>query len=261
MKLIGMLFTFLFPLVVAPGVSFADTVINFSSTSGNGITFTKTTGGEYMTFSNLKVGSGEIGGVSYSSDSAMNTPITISPGVGGHFFMNSVSSDGLTGYFASNSNATIQIGNAASGYLTGSLSMVELDTNTSTKYPKGHGGFTLTLNLANMSYTCGSGCTSSTLLRTFAATGSGTNNAYNSITFTFNGLTNVSSLLNTTGSTTAAGSLDSYFDTVTPEPVSLALFGSCLLAMGAKFRRNAKSSRNPSFRSAAGTDGAKSDHC
>ncbi|MDR3764885.1 MAG: hypothetical protein P4M01_12405 [Acidobacteriota bacterium] len=241
MKFTHLMLKILFVLAVVPGVSYADTVINFASSGGNGITLTKETGGEYLTFSNLYVGSGSIGGTSYSSDSAIGSAVTLSAGSGGHFFLDSVSSDGLTGYFASNSTATITIGNASSGYLTGTLSLIELDTNTTSKYPSGHGSFSLSLTLTNMSYTCGTGCTYSTLLSTFAATGNGTNNAYNTITFTFNGTTNVSSLLSVTSSgTTAAGSLDSYYDTVTPEPASLALFGSCLLAAGMKFRGKAK---------------------
>lgn len=240
MKPIHCLIRLLFVMVFVQGVVFADTVINFASSGGNGITLTKTTGGEYLTFSNLYIGSGSIAGTNLSSDSAMNAPVTISPGAGGHFYMNSVSTDGLTGYFASNSAATITIGNASSGYLTGSLGMIELDTNTSTKYPNGHGSFTLSLTLTNMKYTCGTGCTYSNLLSTFAATGNGTNNAYDTITFTFNSKTNVSSLLGMNGSTTAAGSLDSFYDTVAPEPASLALFGSCLLMAGIKVRQRSK---------------------
>jgi len=95
--------TLLMILIVVRIPARADTVINFASSGGNGITFTHTTGGEYITFSNLYVGSGYIGDGSnpLSGDSAMNAPVAISPGAGGHFFLNSTSSDGLTGYFRS----------------------------------------------------------------------------------------------------------------------------------------------------------------
>lgn len=216
----------------------ADTVINFASYSGNGITFTSTTGGQNITFSNLLVGG--------STDSSNTTPVVISPGAGGHFFLNSVSSDGLTGYFASNSTSTLTIGNAASGILQGSLQMVEIDTNTSHTYPNGHGSFALTLVLSNMSFTpcTTNGCTSSTLLSNFAQLGNGSN-ASNTITFSFSASTasNAASLLGLTGThaTTVEGTLDSVYDTVAPEPASLALFGSGFLLAGmkllAKFKR------------------------
>jgi len=240
MNRLHLLYKLLLAVVLVQGVAFADTVINFASSGGNGITLTQTSGGEYLTFSNLYIGSGSIAGNNLTTDSAMNAPVTISPGAGGHFYMDSVSSDGLTGYFASNSAATISIGNTKSGFLTGSLGMIELDTNTSHQYPNGHGSFTLSLTLTNMQYTCGAGCTYSQLLSTFAATGNGTNNAYDTITFTFNSKTNVSSLLGSNGSTTAAGSLDSFYDTAAPEPASLALFGSCLLMAGIKVRQKVK---------------------
>lgn len=221
-------------LVAARVPAHADTVINFASYSGNGITFTQTSGGEYMTFSNLYVGG--------ASDSANATPVVISPGAGGHFFLNSASSDGLTGYFASNATSTLTIGNANSGILTGSLQMIEIDTNTSKTYPNGHGSFALTLVLSNLSFnSCtATNCTSSTLLQNFAQLGNG-NNASNTITFSFSSSTasNAASLLNLSGthSTTVEGTLDSMFDTVTPEPASLALFGTCLLMAGMKLHR------------------------
>ena len=224
----------------------ADTVINFASSGGNGITFTHTTGGEYITFSNLYVGSGYIGDGSspLTGDSSMNAPVVISPGAGGHFFLNSVSSDGLTGYFASNAAATLTIGNASSGIMKGSLSMIEIDTNTSPTHPNGHGSFALTLVLSNLSFSSCSttGCTNSTLLQNFAQLGNGSN-ASNTLTFSFSSstATNAASLLGLTGShgTTVEGTLDSSLDSVAPEPASLALFGSCLLMAGTKIYRRA----------------------
>jgi hypothetical protein len=217
----------------------ADTVINFASYSGNGITFTHASGGENMTFSNLYVGG--------ATDSANATPVVISPGASGHFFLNSASSDGLTGYFASNSSASLTIGNASSGILQGSLQLVEIDTNTSRTYPNGHGSFSLTMVLNSMSFSsCTTvGCTNSTLLQNFAQFGNGSN-ASDTITFSFSATTaaNAASLLSLAGthSTTTEGTLDSIWDTVTPEPASLALFGSCLLMAGVKLhRRVAKS--------------------
>lgn len=237
-------FTALIVIVIAGRTpARADTVINFASYGGNGITFTQTTGGEYTAFSNLYVGSGSIAGGQLTGDSALNTPVTISPGAGGHFYLDSVSSDGLTGYFASNSNATLTIGNGSSGILTGSLQMVEIDTNTSKTYPNGHGSFSLTLVLSNMSFSSctTTGCTNSTLLQNFSQLGNGSN-ASNTITFSFSSSTasNASSLLSLTGThaTTVEGTLDSIYNTVTPEPASLVLLGSCLMMMGTKLYRD-----------------------
>jgi hypothetical protein len=233
-------------LIISTVAAHADTVINFASSGGNGITFTQTSGGQYMTFSNLYVDSGYIGDGSdnLSGDSAMNSSVVISPGTGGHFYLNRVSSDGLTGYFASNAAASLTIGNASSGILRGSLNMIEIDTNTSSSHPNGHGSFSLTLTLSNMTFTSCStvGCTNSTLLQNFAQLGNGSN-ANNTLTFSFSSSTasNASSLLALSGShgTTAEGTLDSIFDTVSPEPASLALFGSCLLMAGMKLHRHA----------------------
>lgn len=221
----------------------ADTVINFASSGGNGITFTQTAGGQYITFSNLYVDSGYVGDGSSSmpGDSSMNAPVVISPGSGGHFYLNQVSKDGLTGYFASNANASLTIGNSSSGIMTGSLNMIEIDTNTSPSHPNGHGSFSLTLVLSNMTFTgcTKAGCTNSALLQNFAMLGNGSN-ASNTITFSFSSSTasNAASLLSLTGQhgTTAEGTLDSIYDTATPEPASLALFGTCLLMAGAKLR-------------------------
>jgi hypothetical protein len=227
----------------------ADTVINFASSGGNGITFTQTAGGQNISFSNLYVDSGYIGDGSsdLNGDSSINSAVVISPGAGGHFYLNSVSSDGLTGYFASNAAATLTIGNASSGILKGSLKMIEIDTNTSPTHPKGHGSFSLTLVLSNMTFSSCStvGCTNSALLQNFAALGNGSN-ASNTLTFSFSSSTasNAGSLLSLTGThgTTVEGTLDSVLDTVTPEPASLALFGSCLLMAGTKlYRRAARS--------------------
>ncbi len=228
-------------ILVAGGVSaHADTVINFASSGSNGVTFTQTTGGQYITFSNLYVNSGSIGGDGESGDSSMNAPVTISPGAGGHFYLDGVSTvDGATvGDIQSNSAATLTIGNASSGILTGSLNMIQIETTSSS----GHGAsFSIVLTLTNMTYTCGVGCTNSTLLSTFAQTGNGSSNSYNAITFTLTGggITNATTLLNHSGTvgTSLAGSLDSFYDTVTPEPASLALFGSCLLLVGRKLHR------------------------
>ena len=219
------------PILLVAGGAFArgDTVINFQ-TSGNGITFTKTTGGQYLTFGNLTVA---------SDDSSNGASVVISPGAGGHFFLNSASSDGLTGYFASNSAATISMGNANSGVLAGSLALVELDTNTSRTYPNGHGSFTLTFVLNNLTFTncTTANCTNSALLKNFASLGNGSATT-NTLTFSFSGsYTNVNSLLASSGSksTTGAGTMDSPYDTVTPEPGTMAMLGSGVLLLGIMF--------------------------
>jgi len=231
MKYTKLCFSLAFLLLVTAGVSArAGTVINFGTSGGNGITFSKTTGGEYMTFANLTVD---------STDTSNGASVVISPGTGGHFLLNSVSSDGLTGYFASNAAATITMGNANSGILTGSLALIEIDTNTSHTYPNGHGSFTLTFTLNNLAFSncTAADCTNSATLKNFASLGNGTS-ATNTISFNFSGgMTNINSLLGITGSkgTTAAGTMDSPFDTLTPEPGAIGMLGSGLLLLGIAF--------------------------
>jgi hypothetical protein len=228
--------TLLMFLIVARVPARADTVINFTSGAGTGITFTKATGGEDITFSTMTVATGYMGddSTNLTGDSAMGTNVVISPGSGGHFFLSSALSGGGTGYCTANSAATLTIGSISSGVLTGSLNMIQINSG-------GNGAFSLTLMLSNLKFSActTTGCTNSALLQSFAQLGSG-NNSTNTLAFTFYGGTNtVASLLAITGSKSApvAGT----FDSVSPEPASLALFGSCLLMAGMKlYRRGAK---------------------
>lgn len=223
----------------------ADTVINFASYGGNGISLSNTPGAQSATFSNLYV--------SALSDSANNAQLSISgSGAGGQFLFNSVSSDGLTGYFASNQNSgTINIGNTSSGILTGSLQLVEIDTTTTHAKPNGYGAFTIELTLTNMSFAActAKNCTNSALLQAFAIPGAA-QNSYDTLSFSFSGTTNASTLLglSVTRAATVQGSLDSDLDTLAPEPASLALFGSGFLLAGmkllAKFKHRHERSAN-----------------
>jgi hypothetical protein len=209
----------------------ADTIINIDS-NGNGISLThQSGGGQYISFSNLAV--------SAVGDSANNTSLVISSGAG-HFFFNSVSSDGLTGFFASNqSSGIITIGNTSSGILTGTLQLVEIDTTTTHAKPNGYGAFTITLTLSNLAFTACSvqNCNNSEILQAFAAPGAAQNST-DTLSFSFASTTaqNARALENLSGThpTTASGMLDSYVDTVAPEPASLALFGSGFLLAGMK---------------------------
>ena len=222
----------LLAVVFVQGAAFADTLINFAST-GNGITLSSQSGGEYLTFSNLYV-------TGAAGDSANGALVTISPGAG-HFYLSSESSNGLTGYFSSNGNATIQIGTSAStggGMLTGTLSMVELDSNVNGHAPNGNGSFTLYLTLSNLAYHCSAGCTSSALLSSFAA-GTTPGSYVDSLVFSFSGKSKVTTLNGLNGSAgVISGTLDS---TSAPEPASLALFGSCLMMAGVKLRKKVRS--------------------
>ena len=223
----------LLAVVVVQGAAFADTLINFAST-GNGITLSSHSGGEYLTFSNLYV-------TGAAGDSANGAAVTISPGSGGHFYLSSESSNGLTGYFTSNGNATIQIGSSATsgaGMLTGTLNMVELDSNVNSHAPNGNGSFTLYLTLSNLKYQCSGSCTSSALLSTFAA-GTTPGSYVDSLVFSFSGKSKVTTLNGLNGSAgVISGTLDT---TTTPEPASLALFGSCLMMAGVKLRNKVRS--------------------
>ena len=133
---------------------------------------------------------------------------------GGSFLFNSASSDGLTGYFASSqSSGTITIGNASSGILTGSLQLVEIDTNT-TGHPHGFGSFAIELTLTGMAFSgCTTqNCTNSALLQAYAAPGAA-QNSFDTLNFSFTGTAqNASALLGMAGThaTTVQGSLDSY---------------------------------------------------
>lgn len=232
-------------LVVGLIPAHADTVIAFGALS-NGITFTPTAGGQYVSFGGLKVGDNSTDYPAFTGDSSFGTNVNISPGTGAHFFFNSVSADGMTGYFASNVSSNLTIGSNSSGYLRGSLSNIEISTTPKAGSTKiGNGTFSLTLVLNNLTYTsCSSvGCTDSTLLKTFANIGNG-GNASNTLTFSFSGLSgnkNASTLMGLAAAKSSGveGTFDSIYDTVTPEPASLALFGSCLLMAGMKLHRRA----------------------
>jgi hypothetical protein len=221
-------------LLASAAPALADTVINFASYGGNGVTFNKASGADSVNFSNLYV--------SAMGDSANNAQLTISNG--GSFLLNSVSSDGLTGYFASNQNSgTITVGNASSGILTGSIQLVEIDTTTNGLHPKGYGAFTITLTLTGMAFSgCTTqNCTNSALLQAFAAPNAAQYST-DTLSFSIAGTQNASTLLamNGTHATTVQGSLDSYVDTLTPEPASLALFGSGFLLAGMRLRAKFK---------------------
>jgi hypothetical protein len=220
---------FLLVAIVAVGLTAvrADTVINIATSSGNGISFTKAVGGDYVTFSNMTINDTN----DFPGDSANGAPMTISPGAGGHFLLSSKSSDGLTGYFTANNSATVSMGNASSGILTASISMVEIDTTTSPSKPGGTGSFSLVFTLSNLKFSncTATSCTNSQMLQEFATVGG---NAQNAITFSFNTSTaaNVAQLMGLAGShgTTSAGTMDSP-QNVTPEPGTLALLATGIL--------------------------------
>lgn len=183
-------------------------------------------GGQNLSFS---------GNMLFTSDSSSGTPLTISP-ASGRFLFNSVSNG--QGYFAPLSAASFTMGNANSGILKGGIDSIQIiGATVGSKLTS----FTLQLSLSNMSFkSCTTnGCTDSDDLTQFSV--SPTGSAVLHFSFQNTTATTVAQLLALSGThtSTMSGEFDSD-SSVTPEPASLALFGTGLLALGVRLGRKAK---------------------
>lgn len=125
------------------------------------------------------------------------------------------------------SNAVISFGDASTGVLSGTINYIAL---------AGSGGsFTLNVSLTGLTYTCGGGCTSNTVLSSFGALGGG----LLSTQFTIGNLQNTADLatFNNTSDRQSGNSTISGTVSAVPEPASLALLGTGLLTGGSFVRR------------------------
>lgn len=170
-----------------------------------------------FTFSGLTVTPGTLGG-----DTLEGTVVSINPTTNFSF----TSIVGSNGYFSPN-GGTMSIGNGTTGTLTGNINFVTITGN-------GAGSFSLSIALSNINITGGT----SAFLNTLA----GSSNGNGVFTFQFTSGGGLSDLLNMgLGSGSLAGTSTirtSVSGSVSvPEPASLFLLGSGLLAGGGFVRR------------------------
>jgi hypothetical protein len=192
---------------------------------GGSVTFTHNSGGgQNLSFSGLRLS---------TLDSSFNTPLTISSGAGGFLFN---SAAGGQGYFAPLNAAFFTMGSTSSGIARGTIDSIQIIGAT---VGSSLTSFTLQLSFGNLSFQqCStSNCTNSSTLMQFATAPAGS--AVLHFSFQNTTATTVAQLLALGGthSSTMSGEFDADSTSVTPEPASLALFGSGLLLLGLRIGR------------------------
>ena len=215
-------------LVIALGFSglraYADAIDIYVGAGTVGLT--QSGGGESLSFSGMKL---------FTSDSSLMTPLTISGGSGGFHFTGV--SNGV-GNFAPLSGATFSMGNSTSGITAGSINSIQIIGAT---VGSSLTTFSIQLTFNNLSFTgcTAASCTNSSTLQQLASAPNGS--AILEFSFQNSTASTLAQLLNLKGtnSSTMSGEFDAD-SSVTPEPASLALFGSGLVAFGLRISRRKK---------------------